>query len=199
MTLPAPVDYSPDTVYVGVPDRIVGSVMRAPRGTVLPTDATSAPDPAFIGCGFITENGATLADAQTWTEIKDWGGDIVRRIKSLSNVTVKTEFLEINPDSAKAAFGDANVVVTPNSATKGTSLKIKINVSQPERASWIFNILDGERHLRIVISDGQVTERGDMKFTRTAAVIIPVTIAAAPDANGDTVIVYSDDGIETGP
>jgi hypothetical protein len=193
------VDYSNDTVYVGVPDRIVGSVMRAPLGAALPTDATTAPDPAFVGCGYITENGATLADAQTWTEIKDWGGDIVRRIKSLSNVTVKTEFLEINPESAKVAFGDANVTVTPGTASTGGLMKININVSQPARASYIFNILDGVRHMRIVIADGQVTERGDSQFTRTAAVIVPVTIAAAPDQDGNTVVIYTDDGIHVGP
>jgi hypothetical protein len=193
------VDYSTDTVYVGVPDRIVGSVMKAPRGTALPTDATAAPDVAFVGCGYITEDGCTLADAQDWTDIKDWGGDTVRRIKSTSDVTIATTFLEINADSAKAAFGDDNVTVTPGSPTKGTSLKIKINVSQPERASWIINMLDGERHLRIVIPDGQVTERGEMQFTRTSAVVIPVTIAAAPDDNGDTAIIYTDDGVLVGP
>jgi hypothetical protein len=195
----APVDYSSDTVYVGVPDRVVGSVMKAPRGTTLPTDASTAPDPAFTGCGYITEDGCTLADAQDWTDIKDWGGDTVRRIKSTSDVTVATTFLEINPESAKAAFGEDNVTVTAGTASTGGKLAIKINVTQPERASWIINMLDGERHLRIVIPDGQITERGDMQFTRTSAVVIPVTIAAAPDSNGDTAIIYADDGVHVGP
>lgn len=199
MTLPAGVDYSSDTVYVGVPDRIVGSVMKAPRGTPLPTDATTAPDPAFVGCGYITEDGCTLADAQTWTDIKDWGGDTVRRIKSTSDVTVATTFLEVNPESAKAAFGEDNVVITAGTASTGTSMAIKLNVTQPERASWLVNMLDGERHIRLVIADGQVTERGDMQFTRTAAVVIPVTIAAAPDEDGNTVIIYTDDGVHVGP
>jgi len=199
MTAPAAVDYSSDTVYVGVPDRVVGSVMKAPRGTPLPDDATSAPNAAFVGCGYITEDGCTLADAQTWTDIKDWGGDTVRRIKSTSDVTIATTFLEVNPESAKAAFGEDNVEVTPGTASTATSMKIKINVNQPERASWIINMLDGERHLRIVVADGQVTERGDMQFTRTAAVVIPVTIAAAPDANGDTVVIYTDDGVNVTP
>lgn len=192
-------NYSSDTVYVGAPDRITGAVMSAERGSTLPVDSSAAPDAAFVDSGYITEDGCTLSDAQTWTDINDWGGDTVRRIKSASNVTVATSFLEINPQSAAAAFGEDNVVVTPATATAGAEIKIKLNVSAPERKSWVINMLDGDRHLRIVIPDGQITERGDLSFTRQGAVVIPVTIAAAPDENGDTVLIYANDGIKTGP
>jgi len=188
-----------EKVFVGIPDRVTGAVMSAPRGSVLPTDSSEAPDAAFIDSGYITEDGCTLSDSQSWTDIKDWGGDTVRRIKSSSDVTVATSFLEVNEASAKAAFGENNVTIAPGSATAGEEIAIKINVNEPERKSWIINMLDGERHMRIVIPDGQITDRGDMTFTRQGAVVMPVTIAASPDANGDAVLLYANDGVLVGP
>jgi hypothetical protein len=175
-----------DLVYVGSPDRITGAIMSAEKGTTLPTDASTPPDPAFEDSGYITEDGATLADAQTWVDIKDWGGDTVRRIKSESQVTIATSFLEVNGNSAKAAFGENNVTVT------GGQIAIKINVKEPTRKSWLVNMLDGDRFLRLVIPDGQVTDRGDMQFTRQGAVVIPVTITAYPDVDGNTVYIYAE-------
>jgi hypothetical protein len=182
-----------DLVYVGVPDRVTGSVMSAPKGSTLPTDAATPPDVAFVDSGYITEDGCTLADAQTWNDIKDWGGDTVRKIKSASDVTLATSFLEINADSAKAAFGDANVTDTAG------KIEIRLTTSEPGRKAWLVNMLDGEKPLRIVIPDGQVTDRGDMTFTRQGAVTLPVTIAAAPDADGVAVYIYAEPAPVVGP
>lgn len=190
---------SNDHVYVGIPDRITGAVMSAPLGTTLPTDAAAAPGVGFVDSGYITEDGCTLSDSQSWTDIKDWGGDTVRRIKSSSDVTVATSFLEVNENSAKAAFGDDNVTVTAGSPTEGGELAIAINVNEPPRKAWVINMIDGERKLRLVIPDGQITDRGDMTFTRQGAVTIPVTIAASPDATGNTVYIYANDGVLVGP
>ena len=177
-----------DLVYVGAPDRVTGSVMSAEVGTVLPTDATTAPNAAFVDSGYISEDGATLADSQTWNEIRDWGGDIVRRMKSSSDVTVATSFLEVNTNSAKAAFGDDNVTIVSGKIT------IKINASEPRRKSWLINMLDQGKKMRLVIPNGQVTERGDLTFTRQGAVTLPVTIACTPDAAGNTVYWYAESG-----
>lgn len=177
---------STDFVHVGAPDRITGAIMSAPLGTTLPTDATAAPDAAFEDSGYISEDGATLADAQSWTDIRDWGGDIVRKMKSTSDVTLATSFLEVNENSAKAAFGDDNVTVA------GDKITIKINVNEPRRRSWVVNMLDQGNHMRIVIADGQVTERGDLTFTRSGAVMLPVTIACYPDSSGNTAYLYFD-------
>lgn len=178
-----------DLVYVGAPDRVTGAVMSAPIGTALPTDASEPPDPAFVDSGYISEDGATLADSQTWNDIKDWGGDTVRRMKASSDVTVATSFLEVNTNSAKAAFGEDNVSFV------GGKIVIKINSSEPRRKSWLIHMLDQGNKMRLVIPDGQVTERGDLTFTRQGAVMLPVTIAASPDTDGNTVYWYIDQDV----
>ena len=175
-----------DLIYVGSPDRVTGAIMNAGKGTTLPTDASSAPVGSWEDSGYISEDGCTLSDAQTWVDIKDWGGDTVRRIKSESQVTIAFSFLEINDRSAKAAFGDQNVTVT------GGEIAIKINVQEPPRKAWIINMLDGDRYLRITVADGQITDRGDLTFTRSGAILIPVTLTCYPDANGDAVVIYAE-------
>jgi len=187
MTLPTPAgNPNAELVYVGSPDRITGAIMSAAKGSTLPTDASSAPDAAFVDSGYISEDGCTLSDAQTWNDIKDWGGDTVRRIKSESQVTIAFSFLEVNVNSAKAAFGDDNVTDTSG------SLAIKINVKEPPRKAWLVNMLDGDRKMRITVADGQITDRGDLTFTRSGAVLIPVTLTCYPDENGDTAIIYAE-------
>jgi hypothetical protein len=175
-----------DLIYVGSPDRVTGAIMSAAKGTALPTDASSAPTGPYADSGYISEDGCTLSDAQTWVDIKDWGGDTVRRIKSESQVTIAFSFLEINDRSAKAAFGDNNVTAT------GGELEIHLNVQEPPRKVWIINMLDGDRYLRITVADGQITDRGDLTFTRSGAILIPVTLTCYPDANGDACIIYAE-------
>jgi hypothetical protein len=185
MTAPAG-ELNADLIYVGSPDRVTGAIVSAPKGTALPTDASTAPGAEFEDSGYISEDGCTLSDAQTWVDIKDWGGDIVRRIKSESQVTIAFSFLEINDRSAKSAFGDDNVTVT------GEKLAIKLNIKEAPRKAWVINMLDGDRYLRITVADGQITDRGDLTFTRQGAVLIPVTLTCYPDVNGDTAIIYAE-------
>jgi len=180
-------------IYVGSPDRVAGAIMSAPKGTALPTDASTPVGAGFEDSGYISEDGVTMADAQTWNDVKDWGGDTVRRIKSESQVTLAFSFLEINDRSAKAAFGDDNVTDTLG------ALEIHLNVKEAPRKAWVVNMLDGERHMRITVADGQITDRGDLTFTRTGAVLIPVTLTCYPDANGDTAIWYADPTPVVGP
>jgi hypothetical protein len=175
-----------DLVYVGSPDRVTGAIMSAEKGTALPDDASTAPAGAWEDSGYISEDGCTLSDAQTWVDIKDWGGDTVRRIKSESQVTIAFSFLEINDRSAAAAFGDDNVSVT------GGAIQIKLNVNEPPRKAWVINMLDGDRYLRITVADGQITDRGDLTFTRQGAIVIPVTLTCYPDENGDAAIIYAE-------
>jgi hypothetical protein len=54
--------------------------------------------------------------------------------------------------------------------------------------------VDLPRTYRIVVPNGQITERGDISFTRTGSVQYSVTLEAYPDATGNSVYLYRSDG-----
>jgi hypothetical protein len=53
---------------------------------------------------------------------------------------------------------------------------------------------DGDSKILIVVPDGQVTEVGDVTFTSNGAVGWAVTLACYPDAAGESIYIYTDDG-----
>ena len=66
-------------VTTGKP-KIGGSIFRAPIGTALPTDATTALNVAFVGMGYVSEDGVTNSTDMEMENIKAWGGDTVLNV-----------------------------------------------------------------------------------------------------------------------
>jgi hypothetical protein len=59
-------------VTVGKPN-VSGAVYRAPIGTTLPTDATTALDPAFVSLGYVSEDGLSNNNELSVEATKAWG------------------------------------------------------------------------------------------------------------------------------
>lgn len=186
-------------ILVGAPDRVTGAVMAAPLGTALPTNAIVAPNVLFKDLGYISEDGVGLSQSSSWEKIKDWGGDNVRTFLTEFTGTLTWSFLETNDDALQAMYGAANVTVTAATASTGKYTAVKLNSTEPSPLSWIFNVADSTvadlpRKVRIVVPNGQITERGDISLSRNQAIMYPVTLEAYPDATGNSIYVYSTDG-----
>lgn len=182
-------------IFVGAPDRVTGAIMVAPVGTALPTTVATAPNAAFKDLGFVSEDGVSLSQSSTWETIKDWGGDQVRKFLSDFTGTLSFTLLETNSEVLKYVYGSAQVTTTAATVSSGTLNAIKLNANEPPTASLIVNILDGVRKVRIVVPNSQVTERGDLKFSRTSAVMHQLTVEAYPDASVNSIYIYTDDGV----
>lgn len=156
-----------------------GAAAVAPTGSTAPTDSTTALNAAFKDLGFISEDGLTEAVNQSTNEVKAWDGTVVRKVLTGAEKTFKIKFLESNGNVLDLYYSK------PTNAVVGgkTTLTVKPILSRDLRA-FVFDVLDGTKHKRIWIPNGEVTDRGEISYKNGEASSYEVTITAYPDSNG---------------
>jgi hypothetical protein len=168
-------------VIVGKP-AVTGGILTGDTASVtLPTDAVTGLDTDLLPTGYISSDGLTQAIGADTNEIKAWGGDIVRRVQTSHDVTYQFTMIETNSVTLGTYYGDANV--------SGANVQIKAGDS-PIKV-FVFEVADGNKKVRVVVPNGQVTDRGDVVFNNEDSVGYNVTVTAYPDANGVKAYLYS--------
>lgn len=162
-----------------------GYIWVAPLGTAIPTDASAVLDQAFVGLGYLSEDGLTEpASFEPGDDIVAAGGDTVAQADPTFSKTWTGTCIEaLNEDLLKVAYGSANVTVTPASATDG-SITIKEKAGDIEHHVIVIDeMLKGGRKRRNVMADATFLITGDISHVHTALVNFEFTITAYPTAN----------------
>lgn len=175
-------------VSTGKP-KVSGAVYRAPLGTTLPTDATTALSSAFVNLGYVSDAGLSNSNEMDVSTIKAWGGVVVYR--SLIELTDEFKFTLIeskNEEVLKAVYGTDNVT-----ALTGGGVQVDVQSENPEEAVWVFELAlrDGDAR-RIVVPDGAITARDEIVYNDSDAIGYGVTVSAYPSATGSTHIEYTE-------
>ncbi len=173
-------------VTAGKP-RATGGVYRAPLGTTLPTDATTALGEAFVNLGYCSEDGVTNTNSPETENVKAWGGSVVLPLQTGKDDTWSFTLLgALDVDVLKAIYGSDNVT-----GTLATGITVTANADEAEEAVWVFemNLREGALQ-RIVLPDAKITEVGEIQYTDNEAVGYATTLSAMPDASGNTHYTY---------
>ena len=181
-------------VVVGKP-LVTGGVLVAPKGTALPTDASTAPGVLFKPVGYITDSGVVKSEKRNTGTINAWGGDTIAATSKGYDVTIKLDLAEfLNSVTQGLIYGAANVTTTPATASAGNLLKITATSAPTPHNAWIFEIANDTKKVRLVVPDGKVMDTGDTTFKDDAIAAAALTLQCFPDASGAYYYVYTDDG-----
>lgn len=185
-------------VLVASPVTGTGGVLRAPLGTPIPADSTTALSAPFVPQGYVGEDGISMTTDRSTEKIRAWGGDSVRTVQTEHDVTFSLTFLETTELTLKAVFGDTNVTATAAGAGSGNRLAVQVKSDVLPSQVWAFDMKDGKKKVRVVLPNASITEVGDTQFVHSDATGYEVTIDALPDEDGVKAYIYSDDGVTTG-
>lgn len=167
--------------------KVGGAIFVAPLGSNLPTDATSALDPAFQSLGYVSEDGLTNENTPESDTIKAWGGDTVLVIQTSKDDNFTFTLIEaMNVNVLKTVYGETNVTGELESGITITANSKPLE----DHAMVIDQILKGGILKRIVIPQASVSELGEISYTDGDAVGYETTIAAIPDEKGNTHYEY---------
>jgi len=167
-------------VTVGKP-KVGGAVHWAPLGSTLPTDATTALDPAFVDLGYVSEDGLVNNNSPESDTVKAWGGDTVLSLQTDRPDTFALTLIEaMNQNVLKAIYGASNVTVDSDG-----NISVKATAQDMPSGSWVFDmILKGGRAKRIVVPNGTISELGEITYKDDEAVGYNITITDVPDTTG---------------
>jgi hypothetical protein len=173
-------------VSVGKP-KATGAVFFAPKGTAVPTDATTELSDAFKGVGYVSEDGVTNEVETDTEEIKAWGGDVVATPQTSYSEKFTLTLIETSANTLKVVYGDDKVTVDESTGV------ITINHNSAEKTEMVMVIevvMNDDRIKRIVVPKCKLIEMGEITYKDDEAIGYECTFQALPDTNGNSSTEY---------
>lgn len=169
--------------------KVTGGVYIAPKGTTLPTDATTALDQAFKSLGYVSEDGLVNNVETDTEEVKEWGGNTVLVGQTSFSETFTLNLIETNSETLKTIYGPDNVTVAGGG---NGAVTVKVNSATLDECVAVFEVaLTGKRVKRIVVPHAQIVDRSmEIKYVANEAIAYPAKFVGYPDQNGNTHVEY---------
>lgn len=169
---------------------VTGGAYHAPTSTALPTNATDALAAGFVEVGYIGEDGISQSIEANTQDIRAWqNGDVVRKVQTSHDLTYTFTMIETNQESLRVYYADDDASFTTT----------EVKADAPGLESWVLELADGTKGVRIVLPSAQVTERGEVVWKNDEAVAYEITLTAYADSSGVKAYIYGDAGSGVAP
>lgn len=168
---------------------ITGELYAAPAGTTRPANSTAALNAAYTGMGYVSEDGVTEEPDESVERIVSWqGATVVRSNTTEATTTLKLTLIETKGSTLELYHKGSSVAVV-----SAGQWKIDVVAPTSDRRQFVLDVLDGTKHIRFDVADGEVTERGAIVYANGEPVGYEITITCYPDASNVLYTKYSDD------
>jgi len=171
-----------------------GGVFWAPRGTVLPTDASTALDEKFKCLGAISDEGVKPSIEAKTDQVKEWDGSTLANL--LTDESRSFEFTLLSPldkDVLEFAFGATNVTVTAPTSTAGTKTAVLDKGGKPDQGVLVLDMKFGSKKIRKIVPVADPVIKGEEAYVLGKLSGYSVEVEAIKDATGVRVYEYSED------
>lgn len=170
-----------------------GAIWKAPTGTTLPTDSTTAYGTGWVNLGWISEGGFEIENAKKTKTVMAWQSvEVVRLVTTSVERSVKFEALESNKETVGLAWGGATI-------TAGSGSTYTIDLPDPQANSeFIIGIdwFDGSTTQRILVKRAVLKTLPKLKYNRSDAISYGFEVSALSPADGsDAITAY---GVDAG-
>ena len=194
---------NPDLILAGVGAGGAGGTSLAwfaPHGTTTPTTATAALDGAFQDAGLITEDGLTRGVEEESNDINAYGLFVpARTLITSSRVTFTIAFLESNATSLAVYHRLPLTGADAISPDADGAFDFTEGSARTQRYAAVFDIVDGDNHVRAVVPTVEVTDRTEFSVQAGQAITYGVTLTAYAASDGVAVHwYYVADALATG-
>lgn len=168
---------------------ITGELYAGAVGTAAPTTSVSVLNAAFVGMGYVSEDGVTETYDDTIEEIVAWqNATVVRSNTTESKATLQLVLIETKGKVLELYHKGSTVA-----AVSAGQWKIDVKAPTPDERAFVLDVIDGSKHLRFSIPRGEVQDRGEIVYANGEPIGYDVTIVCYPDSNNVVLTKFSDD------
>lgn len=167
-----------------------GELHLAPLTATLPTTASAALGPEFIGYGYTTEDGVTLSKSVEREGVPAWQSSTpVRYLITGQEFTVGCTFLQSNDQVLRLWLGSGDFASDGGTAPDvGYRADVPIDPTT-DAFVMVLEWRDGDITSRLVVPKVEITETGDVSLARSATQF-PITFGALAPESGDVLATW---------
>ncbi|MEU8895488.1 hypothetical protein [Nocardia sp. NPDC048505] len=186
-------------IGAGTPNiAVTGGVLVGPLNTPLPQSAADTINPLLKPLGYVSEDGIESKGERKVETIKDWNADIIAQLQTEHSVRFGLTLYAVwDKDVLNEIFGPDNVTPTAATATTGSLYKVKETGSVLPARSWVFDMKNESKKLRIVLPNAKISQVTERKFVSKELAGFTITVEAFKDDAGVKAYRYLDDGVFT--